>query len=251
MSGLLPKNLLRWLLGLIFILMLLAAVSLWLASSQIIQPSRGKFSAYSRQWWDHPASHGLQISQAVASTGRIPNLVVKPDEAAGPGERGVTVRRQLAEMGLALAPFGKIQGTLVLLHGRTGTRAGAGPCLGGAVRRVVRLGHRNSRPLAQRGRTRRIQPAEWARKITAPVLVAHGTVDPLIAPARGRKLYAAIPSRKIWVNVPGGNHDHVLTTSKPLYATMCRWMIESMSQTTDRSKADGDRSQVFSLGRFR
>lgn len=71
-----------------------------------------------------------------------------------------------------------------------------------------------------------IVPAEWARRISAPVLVAHGTVDPLIGPARGRALFEAAGSReKRWVEVAGGSHERVLTTPMPLYATMSAWFL--------------------------
>ncbi len=72
-----------------------------------------------------------------------------------------------------------------------------------------------------------ILPVRWARDITAPVLMAHGTVDPLIDASRGRQLFAAVGSReKRWADVEGGTHDRVLTTPMPLYATMSAWFLQ-------------------------
>ena len=71
-----------------------------------------------------------------------------------------------------------------------------------------------------------VQPAIWAKSITIPVLMAHGDVDPLISPNRGRNLFNAIQSQnKQWVNVPGGNHNNILVTDMPLYAVMSAWFI--------------------------
>jgi pimeloyl-ACP methyl ester carboxylesterase len=72
-----------------------------------------------------------------------------------------------------------------------------------------------------------IVPAEWAKRITTPTLLAHGTADPLFPSATGRRLFDAIGSReKTWLDVEGGSHDRVLTTSMPLYATMSAWFLK-------------------------
>jgi len=49
-----------------------------------------------------------------------PCLIVTP--SGNPGERGAKIRKQLAERGVTLPPFGKITGTLVLAHGRKGRK---------------------------------------------------------------------------------------------------------------------------------
>jgi len=72
-------------------------------------------------------------------------------------------------------------------------------------------------------------PAAWAEGIEVPVLVAHGTSDPLFPLERGLNLFRAMKSsQKKWVEVDGGNHDNVLVTEMPLYAGMASWFLEHM-----------------------
>jgi uncharacterized protein len=74
---------------------------------------------YHREFLTNQAAHGIRIERFSASDG-TPCLIVTPDGT--PGERGIIIRRQLAERGLAVPPFGKITGTLVLTHGRKGRK---------------------------------------------------------------------------------------------------------------------------------
>jgi uncharacterized protein len=56
--------------------------------------------------------------------------------------------------------------------------------------------------------------------------MAHGDVDPLISMERGKRLFNAIGSReKLWIKVPGANHNNILITPIPLYAAMGEWFI--------------------------
>lgn len=72
-----------------------------------------------------------------------------------------------------------------------------------------------------------VRPVEWARRIQAPVLLVHGTTDPLIQMDRGRALFEAFASQeKKWLEVEGGNHGNVLITPLPLYATMASWFLQ-------------------------
>lgn len=71
-----------------------------------------------------------------------------------------------------------------------------------------------------------VHPDAWAKLVTAPVLVAHGDRDQVIALERGRQLFDALHSHdKSWLVVHGANHRNVLTTSAPLYASMSVWFI--------------------------
>jgi len=71
-----------------------------------------------------------------------------------------------------------------------------------------------------------VHPDVWARKVTTPVLVAHGDRDQVIALKRGRHLFDALHSKdKSWLVVHGANHRNVLTTSAPLYARTSEWFI--------------------------
>lgn len=84
-----------------------------------------------------------------------------------------------------------------------------------------------------------VEPVKWVGLADVPVLVAHGTTDSLFPLKRGRALHDAIPSRrKSWVEVEGGDHDNVLVTPMPLYATMAAWFLEHMpnSHQTNATK---------------
>ena len=74
-----------------------------------------------------------------------------------------------------------------------------------------------------------VRPVAWTAKTNVPVLVAHGTADSLFPLNRGRALYEALPGEhKSWVEVEGGDHDNVLITPMPLYATMAAWYLDHM-----------------------
>jgi uncharacterized protein len=71
-----------------------------------------------------------------------------------------------------------------------------------------------------------VQPVQWANKITRPALVAHGDVDSLVSMERGKRLFNAIGSReKLWITVPGANHNNIFITDMPLFAAMGEWFI--------------------------
>lgn len=57
--------------------------------------------------------------------------------------------------------------------------------------------------------TQRFDSLSKARRLKAPALVIHGDADPVIPYAVGRDLYAAIASKKRFVTVHEGDHDHV------------------------------------------
>ena len=72
-----------------------------------------------------------------------------------------------------------------------------------------------------------VTPSSWAREVTIPVLVAHGSDDRLIPIDFGRSLFAAFPSQqKRWFEVEGGTHSTVLTTPMPLYSQMADWLLK-------------------------
>lgn len=65
-----------------------------------------------------------------------------------------------------------------------------------------------------------------AANITMPTLIAHGTNDRIIPLESGQRLFAALPAtlEKQWIDVPGADHDNVLITDFPIYATIAEWM---------------------------
>jgi pimeloyl-ACP methyl ester carboxylesterase len=72
-----------------------------------------------------------------------------------------------------------------------------------------------------------------AAKIMIPTLVAHGTSDRVIPHESGKRLYAALPEtiKKQWIDVPEADHDNVLITDFPIYATVAKWMLHHVTST--------------------
>jgi alpha-beta hydrolase superfamily lysophospholipase len=71
-----------------------------------------------------------------------------------------------------------------------------------------------------------VQPGIWAKRVSAPTLIAHGDRDQVISMGQGRRLFEAVRSRdKSWLVVRGANHRNVLIGSTPLYASMSAWLI--------------------------
>lgn len=96
----------------------LAGLALW-AGWQIASPPRRSLQDYHREFLARPGDHGLTIRRFTTAD-RTPCLICEP--AGTLAKRGTTVREQLAGKGIALAKFGEIRGTLVLLHGRCGRK---------------------------------------------------------------------------------------------------------------------------------
>ncbi len=302
---------------------------MWQASSQVLTPPRRTLQAYHQQWLQQPSAHGIRIVSACCLEGRVPCLLVEPSGSDGPAERGATIRRQLIGLGYQLPPYGAMDGTVVLLHGRNGRKEDLLPvaerfCAAGfrcllpdlpahgesplrkvhyglnpleselAKGVVEELGHSHGfsqqpshlwgmsmggafavknaanqpqfwrsmvivssfdrfeslfqeqvrkrtgslgpflawsteRLVVARGGSPldRIDPATWAQSVRIPVLVAHGDQDTLIRPERGQALFDGFASlEKKWLEVPGGDHNNVLVTPMPLYATMAAWFLD-------------------------
>lgn len=96
------------------------ALILW-GGIQIASPTRRQLMDYHREFLTEATAHGMKIDRFTASDG-TPCLVCIPEPFGRLGERGIKIRKQLAERGLLLQPAGRITGNLVLLHGRTGRK---------------------------------------------------------------------------------------------------------------------------------
>ena len=72
-----------------------------------------------------------------------------------------------------------------------------------------------------------IRSIDKASQLTMPTLIAHGSADRVIPEDCGKKLFAALPPalEKKWVEIPGADHDNVLITDFPIYATIASWML--------------------------
>ena len=73
-----------------------------------------------------------------------------------------------------------------------------------------------------------IRSIDAVPKLTMPTLVAHGSDDHVVPGSCGKALFAALPAglEKRWVEIPGADHDNVLITRYPVYATICSWMLD-------------------------
>lgn len=76
----------------------------------------------------------------------------------------------------------------------------------------------------------RIRPADAARQLTLPALIAHGDADTYIPIAQGRSIFDKIPSsEKQFYTVEGGNHGRVLAVDADrLYPAICSFMLASL-----------------------
>lgn len=76
-----------------------------------------------------------------------------------------------------------------------------------------------------------IRPAHRAAVLTMPTMIVHGTSDDTVPVASARRLFNALPehTKKQWIELPGADHDNVLITDYPLYATMASWMFDAMN----------------------
>lgn len=92
------------------------------SAERLVSPPRRALQEYHRDWLEHPAAHGIRIERVSCLGGTVPCLLVTPDATRGLSERGGILRRQVAERGYFLRPFGEVSGNLVLLHGRKGRK---------------------------------------------------------------------------------------------------------------------------------
>ncbi|MGC3991035.1 MAG: alpha/beta fold hydrolase [Chthoniobacteraceae bacterium] len=103
------------------VLGILCFIVLKIAAS-LSSPPRRALQPYHEDWLGHPEQHGIQIERFSCLNGNAPCLLVTPRADVPVSERGAAIRRQLQEMGCTLGTPGKVRGTLVLLHGRTGRK---------------------------------------------------------------------------------------------------------------------------------
>lgn len=116
------KTILKCAAGIVLLALAVTAAIAWTAAGQLLHPDRQRLRDDQKKWLTHPAAHGLRIHAQSCDHGRVPCLMVAPDASKKPGKRGAALRRQLANHGDALSPYGETYGILVLLHGRNGRK---------------------------------------------------------------------------------------------------------------------------------
>jgi alpha-beta hydrolase superfamily lysophospholipase len=102
--------------------LLVSCALVWHTSDQLVSPPRRSIKDYHIDWLSNSTSHGIGIRSEVCLGGDVPCLVVVPDARVGPSRRAAIIRCQLDEMDCSLNEFGRVSGTLVLLHGRKGRK---------------------------------------------------------------------------------------------------------------------------------
>ena len=120
------KNINRRTVGVLAATLAVCTLALLLIAQQInaaiFSPPRRALQEYHMQRINNPADYGLSIISHDCLDGQVPCLLVEPDGLAGTGRRGKILRQQLAEKGVGLPAYGRIQGVIVLLHGRNGRK---------------------------------------------------------------------------------------------------------------------------------
>lgn len=115
-------------LGILLALVALTTFSLiWWAAGEIVHPARRPLQDYHQAILNSPSQHGLiirpfEVPGIAADEHPTPVLLCEPDPLSTPGPRGQLIRQQLADLKCPLPPFGQINATLVLLHGRKGRK---------------------------------------------------------------------------------------------------------------------------------
>lgn len=102
----------------------LAAV-LWMGSSAMISPPRAGLQEWHAEYVAQAVDHGISMKKMRVSTAdgfTTPLLVCEPLALPGRAEKGQALRAQLGQMGVQLQPWGKVVGTVVLLHPHKGRK---------------------------------------------------------------------------------------------------------------------------------
>ncbi len=82
-------------------------------------------------------------------------------------------------------------------------------------------------PLVARGR---LQTAHKIARVKAPVLIIHGTQDPVIDYALGRQVYEAAPGPKQFWSVEGAHHSDIPEVAGGQYVARLREFYGQLGQ---------------------
>ncbi len=117
-----PRRLVWWASGFALAagVLWVAGVGVW-AGWRLARPEGRDLGERQRKELANPSSIGLRLTEATAADG-TPYLYCLPDPVAGPGERGKSLRDQMSAEGDTLPAYGFTSATVVLLHGRNGSK---------------------------------------------------------------------------------------------------------------------------------
>jgi len=115
------RFLLRLLLWPLLLLSLAFAGTAAWTSGRLLFPTRRAMQNYHQEILSQPARYGLHIERYTGPQG-TPCLLITPSPNPGAARKSRLLRELLAKSGVIPPPWGKIRGTLVLLHGYQGRK---------------------------------------------------------------------------------------------------------------------------------
>ena len=74
----------------------------------------------------------------------------------------------------------------------------------------------------------RFPTAEWMASVRRPALVMHGDRDSVIPYRLGQRLFAGISGPKIFVTIPGGDHNDAIPAAADTYWRALRTFVENI-----------------------
>lgn len=165
----------KWLNWSVILLGVIVAVACGVIVHQgwrLASPERRALQDYHASWLDTPNAHGVEISRLECCGGKVPTLIVEPSKSVSLGKRGLLLREQLQQKGIALGKHGEIIGNMVLLHGRNGRKEDLLPvaerfCAAGFRCVIPDLPAHGESPI----KTVHFGALEWERKLPEAVLL--------------------------------------------------------------------------------
>lgn len=106
----------RLILGALAFLLTAYGAASWWAAGLLAMPPRKVLTPLQLDDLARVKERGMQVLARTTSHG-TPYLDCRPIPGAHPAQRGSTLRAQMTQMRIPLAPFGQVNATLVLLHG--------------------------------------------------------------------------------------------------------------------------------------
>ena len=117
----LKRLLIRLGIWLLLIFIIIFAVIVWWCVNEIASPARRPVSAACKEFFKETSQAGFTVESFESSDG-MPCLVCTPKPMPAFSKKGEVIRGQLLEKEMTLVSSGKIIGTLLILHGRTGMK---------------------------------------------------------------------------------------------------------------------------------
>lgn len=101
-------------------LLLLLGFIAFIGSRATLSPPRRSVENWHREWLADPQAHGVKLTSFTSSNG-TPALLCEPG-GKPQGKKAMDVRAVLQDRGAALAAWGEVRGTILLLHGHKGCK---------------------------------------------------------------------------------------------------------------------------------